>query len=156
MDKKDERVYRFHRVTFLRGGKPTSIIFPAAFLASNFLKTLHSSRHGKMESVPELEGTIVLSSDPKMPAGTIVKCPRGPRYRTWKPRKPRIMRKFVNYTLSVLALPNVAAGFANSFPEEAPTTENVVARHLSPEAGQAWAIKRFGKQGDGEWWPKKK
>lgn len=145
---------KYHRVTYLQGGKQTSIVFPGYVLAFKFLKTLHSSRKARLDAAPELEAVVVQSSAPDRPAGTIVQCPRGPRVRTWLPRKPRVMRRFPDFSKNVLSIPKQSAGFALTFPEQPSPVITVIGLHPSVEAAQAWATARYGKESDGEWWPK--
>lgn len=145
---------RYHRVVFFRGGKPDAIVFPGYVLAFNFLKNLHSSKKGRIEPAPEHEGLILRSSEPDCPAGTIVLCPRGPRLRTWLPRKPKTMRRFPDFSQNVMNLPRQSAGFALTYPEEKPVVLEVIARHSSIEEATRWATYRYGAESDGEWWPK--
>jgi hypothetical protein len=145
---------KYHRVTFLQGGKPTSIVFPGYVLAYNFSKTLHSSRKARIEAAPELENRVVESSAPDRPAGTIVQCPRGPKVRTWLPRRPRTMRRYPDFSKNVMNIPRQSAGFAMTFPEQPSPTFTVIAQHPSVEEARSWASHKYGTWADGEWWPK--
>lgn len=153
MEKNGTPGSNYYRVEFLQGGFPRSIVFPSQTLANSFLKTLHSSRKAKLLPAPEIS-EMGGGSNSKLPPGTIVACKRGPRVRTWTVRKPRIMRRYPDFSKNVMNLPVQSAGFATTFPEEPPVVSTVYARHLSPEAGEAWARGRFGVESDGDWWPK--
>lgn len=150
----DRQVARFHRVVFLRGGRQEHLTFPGYVLAFNFLGTLHSSRKGRIEPVPELETVVIEPPAPDRPAGTIVLCPRGPRLRTWRPRRPRVMKRFPDFSKNVMNLPRQSAGFSLTFPEQPATTIEVIARHESLSEAAEWATHRYGDWADGEWWPK--
>ena len=145
---------RYHRVLFVRGGKPDSVVFPGFILADRFLKSLHSSKKGRIEPAPELESRIVQSSSHDCPAGTVIQCPRGPRVRTWPARKPKTIRRYPDFSKNVLNLPRQSAGFSLTYPEEASMVTVVVARHDSVEAASLWATYRYPGEADGEWYPK--
>ncbi len=145
---------RYHRVVFFRGGKVDTIVFPGFVLAFNFCKNLHSSKKGRIEPAPEHESVTLKSSAEDCPAGTIIQCPRGPRLRTWLPRKPKIMRRYPDFSKNVMNMPRQSAGFALTYPEQPAPVVIVVARHSSIEEAEIWSTYRFGTEADGEWWPK--
>ena len=143
---------KYHRVVFLKDGHPTSVVFPGYVLAHKFFSTLHSSRKAKIVPAPELENVDVAPAASDRPAGTIMYCPKGPRLRTWLPRKPRLMRRYPDFSKNVMNLPTQSAGFSLTFPEQPATAVTVVARHSSLQEASEWTKKRFGEMGNGEWW----
>lgn len=145
---------RYQRVVFVRNGKEESLTFLGTVPALNFLKTLHSSRKGKVVPVPELDNLYLEPTAADRPIGTIVLCPRGPRMRTWTIRRPRIQKRYPDFSRNVMELPKQSAGFSLTFPEQPSSTFTVVARHETLDAANAWSTVRFGKEADGEWWPK--
>src|SRR5579863_2280259 len=147
---------RFHRVVFLRDGRETSLTFLGQVQAWKFMRTLHTTRRGRMEPVPALEGLLCQELASDRPFGSTLQLPAGPKQRIWGPRKPKTTRAFPNFTGSVQRWPRSSAGFGHvgSRPDtgvDGSTRTKVLRYHLGPDEASAWAQERYEERADGEW-----